>query len=301
MEKQTKTKEERVVKTDYNPLRNEKIYVRWIPKKIYGIPDDKQHVANGGRVDGATTTLVVPMLRSTKNYKNVLTKDEMAFFEKELGLDFGALSVYNTENNFWDNYKIELGKEGMTLDLSVPTDYIKWKVLIANNEIVAPSVQERMERPKVTYEYEIVRKDEEDKAENETMDATITCYKEFGKIEDDKDTLRTLIELLDGRPYDRNNTMAFFKARANKLIQSNPKVFLRQITDPMLHIKMIIKRSVELGKVSVRGDWYYLKSDSSPLCEQGENPTLAIAARYLSSTAHQDIKYLLESEVNDNK
>jgi len=302
MEKTTvKTKEEKVVKTEFNPLRNEKIYVRWIPKKAYGIPDDKQHVANGGKVDGATDTFVVPMLRSTGKYKNVLTNDEKDFFERELGLDYNALSVYNTENNFWDDYKIVIGKEGLTLDMSVPTDYIKWKVLLANSEDIAPSVQDRIDRPKNTYKYEIVRKSEEDDIENEAMDATMACYKEFGKIEEDKDTLRTLVELLDGRPYDIHNSPAFFKARVNKLIQQNPKTFLRQIKDPMLHIKMVIKRSVELGKLSVRGDWYYLKSDGSPLCEQGENPTLAIAAKYLSSPSHQDIKYLLESEVNDNR
>lgn len=302
MEKRTaKTKEESVEKTAYNPLRNEKVYVRWIPKKVYGIPDDKSHVANGGKVDGATDTLVVPILRSTKTYKNVLTNDEKEFLENALGLDYNALSVYNTENNFWDDYKIELGKEGLTLDLSIPTDYIKYKVLLANSEIVAPSVQERMERPKVTYSYELVRAEEEDAVENEQMDATMECYKAFGKIEDDKDTLRTLVELLDGRPYDIHNKPAFFKARVNKLIQTNPKMFLKQINDPLLHTKMVIKRSVELGKLSVRGDWYYLKSDGSPLCEANEKPTLAIAARYLNAPAHQDIKYLLESEVNNNR
>ena len=69
----------------------------------------------------------------------------------------------------------------------------------------------------------------------------------------------------------------------------------------MLHTKVIIRRSQELGKITKRGDYYYLASDGSPLCENGENPTLSVAARYLNLPAHQDIKFILESEVDKNR
>ncbi len=293
-----KNNESAVEEVKANPLRNEKIYVRFVAREN-GLP--KGHVLSGGKADGAITSLCVPLLRSTGSYKNVLTNEEKDFLEEALGLDYNALSVYKKENNYWDSYHVVLSKEGLHLDLSDPEDYIKYKVLLANNDIVAPSVEERVNRPKVSYQFEIVRADEEATLENVKMNATMASYREFGKIENDTDTLRVLVELLDGRPYAANTKPEFLKARVNTLIQADPKTFLSSVTDPMLHTKVVIRRSQELGKVVKRGDYYYLAADGAPLCEGNENPTLAIAARYLNQPAHQDIKFILESEVDKNR
>lgn len=301
MEKETKSRKKNdevmeAVKT--NPLRKERIYVRFVAKND-GLP--KGHVLSGGKADGATTRLCVPILRSTGSYKNILTNDEKDFLEEALGLDYNALSVYKKTDNYWDNYHVTLSKEGVHLDLSDPEDYIKYKVLLANSDIVAPSVRERIDRPKATYQFEIVRDSEESSIENAKMDATMASYKEFGKIENDIDTMRVLVELLDGRPYAINTKSEFLRARINTLIQADPKLFYSNITDPMLHTKVIIRRSQELGKIVKRGDYYYLASDGSPLCDSNENPTLAVAAKYLNLPAHQDIKFILESEVDKNR
>ena len=62
------------------------------------------------------------------------------------------------------------------------------------------------------------------------------------------------------------------------------------------------EKSIEdVAMVSKKGDYYYLASDGTPLCDNGENPTLALAAQFINQPAHQDIKYLLESEVEKNK
>lgn len=302
MDKTAKNKEEKTVeKVTVNPLRNEEILVRFVPRKMGNEMDQKGHALEGGLADGATITLCVPVLRSTGKYKNVLTNDEKDYLENALGLDYGALSVYKSENNYWDNYFVRLNKEGLRLRLSDPEDYIKYKVLLANNDIVAPSVEELQDKPKVTYRYVLVRTADETKLENAKMDATMASYKEFGKIDNDFDTMRVLVELMDGRPYDINSPAEFFRSRINQLIQKDARAFLRQIQDPLLHTKVILRRATELGKVSKRGDFYYLKSDNSPLCEMGEEPTLSIAARYLNLPSHSDIKFLLESEVDKNR
>lgn len=302
MEEKTKTRkkndETMTGEVKVNPLKNEKVFVRFVPKED-GLP--KGHVLSGGKADGAVTSLCVPILRSTGTYKNVLTNDEKEYLENALGLDYNALSVYKKDGNYWDNYRVSLTKEGLHLNLAIPEDYIRYKVLLANSEIVAPSMQERLDRPKATYQFEIVRETEETSIENVKMNATMSSYKEFGKIENDTDTMRVLVELLDGRPYAASTKSDFLRARINTLIQADPRAFLNSITDPLLHTKVIIRRSQELGKVVKRGDYYYLASDGSPLCEGGENPTLSIAARYLNLPAHQDIKFILESEVDKNR
>lgn len=289
------------VKTLKSPLRNERVFVRFVPHEDGYVGGNKAHVLYGGRADGYIDKLCVPVLRSTGAYKNVLTNEEKDFLEEALGLDYNALSVYKKENNYWDNYWVEIGKEGLHLNLSDPEDYIKYKVLLANSDMVAPSVKERLERPKATYWYEIVRESEETSLENARMDATMASYKEFGKMENDLDTMRVVVELLDARPYAQNTKSDFLRSRINQLIQRDAKTFLKTATDPDLHAKVIIRRSTELGKVVKRGDYYYLASDGSPLCENGENPTLSAAARYLNTAAHQDIRFILESEVDKNR
>jgi len=280
-----------------NPLRNERIYVRFVPQRMGNMADQKHHVLYGGLAEGATISLCVPLLRSTGHYKNVLTNEEKDYLEDILGLDYNALSVYKKENNYWDNYHVDVTKEGIHLNLDDPEQFIKYKVLLANDDIIAPSVEELDKRPKATYRFVLVRESEETGLENSKMDATMASYKEFGKIEDDVDTMRVLVELLDGKPYAITTKSDFLRARINTLIQADPKKFHQYITDPYLHAKVIIRRATELGKLTKRGDYYYLKADGSPLCENGENPTLSIAARYINLPAHQDIKFLLESEV----
>ncbi|MBO4768086.1 MAG: hypothetical protein J5495_00980 [Bacteroidales bacterium] len=299
MERKTAKAKEEMSEVKVNPLRKEKIYVRWIPKDN-GLPN--RHVASGGKVDGAYDSFVVPMLRNGQ-YKNVLTDAEKDFLEEALGLDYNALSVYKKEDNFWDNYRVRIdnAKEGIHLDLSNPDDYIRYKVLLANSDDIAPSVQERIDRPKNTYRYELVRESDEDMIENAKMDATMQSYKEFGKIENDLDTMRVLVELLDARPYSANEKAVFLKSRINQLIGADPKKFLATITDPLLHAKVLIRRGTEVGVLAKRGDYYFLKSDNSPLCDGGENPTLSIAARYINLPAHQDIKFILESEIGKNR
>lgn len=303
MEEQTvksRKKEQTVSEVKVNPLRNERIFVRFIPKNT-GL--EKRHAMWGGRAEGVSDSFVVPILRSTGNYKNILTNEEKEFLEEALGLDFNALSVYKKENNYWDNYRVLIpnAKEGLHLNLMDPEDYIKYKVLLANTDLIAPSVKDRIDRPKQTYKYELVREGEEASIESAKMDSMMQSYKEFGKIDGDLDTMRVLAEILDSRPYAANSPAEFLRTRINALIQADPKGFLNQVTDPLLHTKVLIRRGTELGTILKRGDYYYLKADNSPLCESGEDPTLTVAARFLNLSAHQDIKFLLEDVVGKSR
>lgn len=279
-----------------NPLRNEKVRLQFVPKKGGPMGDDPNHILAGGKAEGAPDVFSLPVLSSTGNYKNPLTSSEKAFLEKAMNLDFNALSVYG---KFWDDYFISVTKDGISLDLSDPSDYLKYKVLLANNNAIAPSIEDMQDRPKATYQYVLVHEDEEDNLENAKMDATIACYEEFTKLDkrNDLDTMRVILEFLDARPYSATTPKPQLTSRINQLIQKDAKAFLRVIKDPMLSTKVLIRRATELGKLSKRGDLYYLRSDNSQLSDPGEDPTLSIAARWLNQPSHSDIKGILESEV----
>ena len=141
----------------------------------------------------------VPML-SNGTYRNVLTDNEKTYLEELLGLEVNALSVYNKKDNYWDNYLIRLTKQDTILDLSDPEDYIKYKVLLANKDVIAPSMKQLREARRATYEYVIMEPNEEFADSRNRVNNTMKCYEEFGAIKDNFDILRCVIETVDGRP-----------------------------------------------------------------------------------------------------
>lgn len=280
-----------------NPLRKEKVIIRYVPKENDNITDRK-HVAFGGMMDNAVKGFTVPML-SNGTYRNVLTDNEKSYLEDLLGLEINALSVYNKKDNYWENYLIRLTKQDTILDLSDPEDYIKYKVLLANKDTIAPSMKTLREARKATYEYVIMEPNEEFSDSRNRVNNTMKCFEEFGAVKDNFDVLRCIIETIDGRPVANNTKIEFLQGKATDLISSNPKLFLDTITDPLLNTKIVIKKAVEAGLISKRGEYYYFREDGSPMCGPNEDPTFTVAAKYLSLPQNQELKFSIEAKLNN--
>ena len=129
------------------------------------------------------------------------------------------------------------------------------------------------------------------------MSTTMLCYKEYGKIENDIDTLRVIIEIFSGKATSSNTKLEFLQTKINEFIQTDSKLFLKIITDPMLNTKVLIKKCIEAGLIANRGNYLYLRSDGTPLCENGEEPTFNTAAKYLNSPKHQEILFTLQAKL----
>lgn len=284
-----------------NCLRNERVIVRHIPKET-GIVTNPKHILFGGMAENAARTFVVPKL-SSGMFINVLTDSEKAFLEEAMGLEYNALSVYKKVDNFWDDSnesgisRVRLTKQDNYFNLSDPEDYIRYKILLANKDYIAPSLQALEDFPKATYQFVIIAEGEENRVAKDNMSNTMKCYKEYGKVENDIDTLRVIIETIDGRPTSSSNKLEFLQAKINNLIQADSKLFLKVITDPYLDTKVLVKKAIEAGLIVNKGNYLYLRSDGSPLCENNEEPVLNTAVRYLNAPKHQDIKFALEAKI----
>lgn len=278
-----------------NCLRNERVIVKHVPKET-GIVRDPKHILYGGMAEGAVRWLTVPRLTSGM-YVNVLTNAEKACLEEVMGLEYNALSIYNKVDNFWDNYQVRLTKQDNFLNLADPDDYIKYKVLLANKDLIAPSLQDLEDHPKATYQFVIIHENEESQASKKKMNATMQAYMEFGKIQENADILRTIIETIDGRPTSKNSKIEFLQEKVGKLIQADARLFVRVATDPLLSTKVLIKKAIEGGLISNRGGMLYLKADGTPLCGDNEEPTLNIAAKYLNMPKHQELKFAIEAKL----
>ena len=286
-------------------LRNERIIVRFVPRPSIMV-QNPNHILYGGMAETAIRNFVVPRLASTGMYKNVLTDNEKDFLEQAMGLEHNALSIYKKKDNFWDDSnpvgigRVTLHKQDNYLDLSVPEDYIKYKILLANKDQIASSLQELEDRPKATYQFVIISENAEAASNLSKMDTTKRCYIEYGKVEDDADTLRTIIELIEGRPISNKVKLDYLQGKINEYIQKNPRRFLSTIKDELLPAKVLIKKSVEAGLIGKKNDAYYLRQDGSPLCEMNEESTINNAARYISSVKRQELKYMLEAKLKES-
>ena len=286
-----------------NCLRKERIVVKHINKQKGNITDPK-HVLYGGMSENARRVFTVPLQRSGV-LVDVLTKDEKNYLEYALGLEPNALSIYNKDNNFWDTTndqgisKVILYKHDNYLDLSNPIDYIKYKILLANKDRIAPSIAALQDYPKATYEFVIISETDTNKDIKANMSTKMLCYKEFGKVENDADVLSMVIEIMDGRPTSPDTKIEFLQNKVNDLIQSDAKLFLKIIQDKLLPTKILIKKAITAGIIAKRGNYLYLRSDNTPLCNNDQEPTFNIAAAFLSEPKHQELKFSIEAKLKE--
>lgn len=292
--------------TPVSCLRNERVIVRFIPK-LNGKITDPKHVCYGGKTQNSIDRYVVPKL-SSGIYVDVLTKQEKAYLEDVLGLEYNALSIYNKVDNFWSDANQNgisvvflVGKDDTYLDLSNPEDYIRYKILLANKDFIAPSIQALQDAPKASYRYVIITEGDETKASKERLNYTKESYKEFGKIEDNAEYLKVIVETIMNRPVANNTKIDWLQAKCDELIQSDSKLFYRIISDPLLPTKALIRKCQEKGLIAKRNDALYLNlpDNKEPLCENGEISTLNNAAKYLNAPKRQDLLFTLQAKVKE--
>lgn len=286
-----------------NCLTNEIVIVRFIAKARGNITDPR-HVLYGNMAPKSKIKFPVPMLRNGF-YADILTKDEMQFLEWKLGLKPGALGVYNREDNFWDDSnprgigRVELTKGDNYFDKSKPLDYIRLAILRKYSDIIAPSMQALQDKPKATYRFVMISESDSAKVANLKVTSKAQAYKLFGKIEDDKDKLRVIIEIIEGKPTAANSKLEFLQGVVGDLIEANTKLFINVVNDPYLDNKVLIKKAIEAGIIANRGNYLFYKKTNSPLCSNGENPTLNVAAKYLSLPKNQELKFSIEAELKE--
>lgn len=282
-------------KTYINCLRNEKVTVRFL-RRDTGFITNPRHMLAGGMAETATRVYTVPLLANGA-FKNVLTNDEKDYLEMAMGLTPNALSVYLKENNYWATLQVRLGKSDSYLDLSDPSDFIKYKVLLANTDFVAPNLEAVSSYPKATYQFVLISENDEIQTSRDAMSISMEASEAFAKMGNDKEMLRVIVETLEGRPTSANVKLDFLKPQAFRLMQANPRHFLSIAQDKMLPTKVLIKAAIEAGLVRKRGDFYYLAADNKALCAGNEEPVLINACKYLNNPANQELKLMLEAKI----
>lgn len=290
-------------KKSINCLRNEKITVRFI-KKQRGTVEDPRSPLYGGMAETSTRILAVPIQRSGA-YVNVLTNDEKEFLEKYMGLPEDALSVYKKIDNYWCTSTantvntVRLTKRDTFLDLSNPEDYIRYKILLANKDLICPDLETLENAPRATYMFVLISDKTQAAAEGSKADLKLECYDKFLHYKSDASILRAIAEAFEGHRIAANTDIAFLKKMVSDAIEADSKRCHKIMTDPYLEYKALIKTAVDKHLIADRRGFYYLLENNQPLCESNDKrgSTLQAAAEYLGDVKNQEVLYSLQAQV----
>lgn len=276
-------------------LPNEVVTVKFIKrKKGMAANVDDNHVISGGMLDTAKRRYCAPVSTRSNQIMNVLTNEEKEVLEEITGVD---LSVYK---GFWDDFYVSLRKDENSnkFDLSDPMQYIAYKVLLANKNDIAPDWQSRTR--KATYDFVITREDEVFKEKKAKYDSKKEAYKLYGKIEDDRDKLISILKLLTNRPISNDSKMAWVQGQVEEFLDTMPSRFLEVVTDPSFETKALINKGVEVG-VIVKNSNKYSTVDGLDLCNHGEAPSFDNAVDYLDNPKNQEVRDLIEAKIDNAK
>lgn len=275
-------------------LPNEIITVRYIHRnRGMAANVDKNHVISGGLLSKAVRKFCTPLMRNG-SIANVLSNEEKEYLENVTGLN---LSVYG---DFWNTFRVSLHKEDANnrLDLSNAMDYISYKILESLKNEIAPNWVSR--NTKQTYQFAICRENEEMLESKGKYDAKKEAFKMYGKIEDNKDTLLSILKLITNKAISPNSELDWLQHKVEEFIDSNPSAFVNVMNDKTLYTKMLINTAIDKG-VIIKKSNKYSTEDGLDLCNSGEIATFDNAVGYLDNVKNQDVRSLIEAKINKIK
>jgi hypothetical protein len=255
-------------------------------KKSFQVP--LMSAAKGGGVKQILNDIERKLIKKYEaKYPDGMTERE--FFEEELGED---LSPYGEAgNNFWRDSKrarVTLTKQGMTLDLSTPVGMLRYKILLANKNLICPSYEERGNR--ATYQFMIVNPGKLTSKKAEAGKIKSRAFAAYAKITADVDSMKGFIRAL-GRAIPANFTQEWMEAEILDVLEESPGNFLRIVEDPTYEAKIFIQKAVECGAIKKMNDRRYTLDNG---IEIGD---LTQAIQYLSDPEKQEVKLRIKSQI----
>ena len=253
------------------------------------------HIIAGGMLEGSYRKFPVPMLRNG-GLKNILTKEEKDYFEKN-EYDGQSLSMYSS---FWDDFYVTLEKLDTQLDLSNANDYIKYKLLLGWDKVIAPSLKVYKNAPTAQYQFYLEREGEEEQLASKELSHTKTAWKNFDKIEDNKDVLAAVIFLMTGKIAAQNAKLTYLNSEVEKLVHSRAEKFNNLLADAQFESQVLVANAERAGIIKkVKGA--YETEDGLPLTDVGQPATVKNVVSFLNDPKNNEVKELILSRLDNIK
>lgn len=297
MEEQEKTTRKK--KENFNPLKKETVEVKFIrsTSKMYS----NESPLSGGLAETASITYTVP--RENGMIKQILTPDEIAFFENYFGLPEGAMNFNAITNNYWTTYnrgyinRVALDKSGKRLDLSNAKDYIEYKILLANTEYICPNQETLEDFRKATYRFVLNNDNTVAMSAGKSADLKFELFEIYGKYKEDADMLRVICYLIEHKKVSPKTKIELLKSKVVSMMENRAKDCYAVMSSKNLEQKKAILIGVEKGIISDRNGFYYYTENGQKLSNEYEEPNLNNAANYLADVANQELYFSISKKI----
>jgi hypothetical protein len=255
-------------------------------KKSFQVPLKSER--QGGGVKVVLDDIERKMIQKYETkYPKGMTEQE--FFEEELGIDLNPSKPRG--ENFWRDDKrgrVTLTKEGMTLDLKTPMGMLRYKILLANRNLIAPSYDTRRDR--ATYEFMIVNQGKPTSKKAEMAEIKTKAYQAYAQVISSEASMKGFLRSL-GRAIPANHNDAWLKTEIMEILEEGPAKFLRIVNDPMFKGKVFVQEAVEAGAVRRMNENRYVLDNGVELGD------LLGAVKYFSDPINQEVRMRVTTQI----
>lgn len=225
-----------------------------------------------------------------QGYHTGLTKEEEAYYEKELALKPGELGKHS---KWWSEvFNVDtpirlFNTKATKIILDNPINQLKYKVLLASSKVANSEI----ERNKPTVDFYIVDEEARAKLENETFDYEWEAMELIMKLspEEKRASLR-----LFGKSGVDTLSETVIKAELQKQLKKDPKLFCETLKDKRLKTRMLIEELLEYKVIKRQGN-YYINGEDTIASSTDE------CIEYFDDIKNQSVKLALETRLKKTK
>ena len=248
----------------------------------------------------ATAEFCVPRdIRRGGRLAQVLNEEEEQLIGEKLGANL-SINRQDSENFFCIDKrsrvkvikKHDFDKEGMVLDLSDALDYLHYKILLANRDIIAPSWEERYNKP--SYRFVLVDKDQEAIEHIKKGSLKAKAYEHYAAIKDSHQRMTKFLTVYGQRPL-KEVSVDFLQSQLLNIIESNVNGYLTIANDPDYDNKLLIDDAVRVGALTKIGKTKYMLPGGDVI-----GSTTNEAIEYLTDKRNSEVAAKIRAQIEFN-
>lgn len=255
-------------------------------KRSFQVPLNSSRKGGGVKIilDDNTKVLIK---KYEEQYPEGMT--ERQFFEKEIGVSLNPSEP--KEKNFWRTDKrgrVTLTKEGVTLNLNLTMDMLRYKILLSNENLVAPNYDVR--KNKQTYEFMVVDQGKLISRRVEEADLKSKAFSKYAEITTNLTSMISFIKAL-GRTVPANYTENWLKGEILTVLENSHSNFLSVVEDPNYELKIFVQNATEVGAIKRMNERRYVLDNGIELGD------LYSVIQWISDPDHQETKMRIMSQI----